>query len=151
MQGYEPQYAALGELAKRAHRDLTWSRIFLYFGAVICAFPGLIALIGSIASLGQVGGGAIGTLALALLVTVAGGAAGAYVYWGFYWGWVAIWRWLRRLMGGSAPGSSLNGLAFLIFVIVFVWLLATIASWYGILGGGIYQYRKAKQIVAAAL
>jgi len=150
MQGYGKS-AVLDLLVQRAQRDLRWSRVFLYVGAIICMAPGLAGLVGIVASLGQVSAGSlVQAILLTLLIIVVGGVGGAYIYWGFYWGWVTIWRWLRHAIGGNAPGSGLNGLAFIVFIILFLWILATVANFYGILGGGIYQYRKAKQIVAAA-
>lgn len=150
MQGYGGVEAALDQLIKRAQRDLIWSRAFLYIGAGIGLLVGLLLLISSVASTGQTGGGTGGSIAISLLVIVGGTLFFAYDLWANYWGWITLWRWYWRTRTGDIGAF----LALLALIVItgggMLLLISLIAGWYGVLGGGIYQYRKAKQIIAAA-
>lgn len=150
MQTQAVAYGDVSEPTARAKRTLMWSRVFLYAGGVLVLVQGIAGLVAAIASIGQSGGSNIGSVAVAVVLLVPITAFGAYYMWAFYWGWITTWRWFRRLMGGTAPGSGLNGIAQLILILVLLWLLSAVASVYGVFGGGIYQYRKAKREVTAS-
>src|SRR5260221_6711009 len=145
VQAMQPRDAAakLDGRAARAGGAVLWSRVFLWAGVVLIVIPTVGQAVSALVGRPTSGLGTGQTVLADLLIVVVGAPAMGYVTWGTYWGWIWTWRWAGRL------GGYLGGLG-LLLVPFFLWILATIALIYGVLGGGIYEWHKARQLVAEA-
>jgi hypothetical protein len=75
--------------------------------------------------------------------------AGVYFYvgWCFSWSIPVVWRWCRQLVAGLGCGVY-GGCAFWVLLLsVLIAIPFTVAYLYGIFGGAIYEYRKAKRLI----
>jgi membrane protease YdiL (CAAX protease family) len=90
-----------------------------------------------------------------ILISPFASALAAYVFWGLYWGIPAVWRWWRNLRS-SASGSGFfvifdNWIVLLILIMFFFYVPLIVGEFYGIFGGGIYEYMKYKKIAAGEI
>ena len=144
MHAQERSRVVAEDAGARAQGALRWSVAFLIGGGIIGLLYGIAFLGSSIQRAGQ--GGGAGLVALGVFGLVLGVPVAAYAWWATYWGWLWTWRWWRQLTAGFGCFGSLTFV--LIMAVLFFYIPLVIASWYGILGGGIYQYRKAKRVLA---
>lgn len=85
------------------------------------------------------------------------GLLGAYVWWGVYWGLVWFWpRWRRfvqkfknALSGWIIIARPATWLMIFFFYLVFYWSVPfAMAIYYGVFGGGFYQYKQHRKLIA---
>lgn len=141
MHAHEQVRAMTEDAGVRAQGALRWSVVFLVVGGVVGLLAGVAVLTNGIQHADQ--GGAIGGGILGLILL---GPAGAYASWATYWGWLWTWRWWRRVTSGLGCFGSFTFI--LIMIVLFFYIPFAIAFYYGVLGGGIYQYLKAKRVLA---
>ena len=99
------------------------------------------------------GGPQTPSLSEALLGPPLGAMAVAYLFWACYWGIPAVWgKWRRFVSGLSQTGlvMFLNPMTVLILVLLFFYLPLVGGYFYGVLGGGFYEYWKCRRTASGA-
>lgn len=71
-----------------------------------------------------------------------------YGFWSFYWGIPPTWRWWRGLVSRIGCFLIANPLTWIVLIAFFFWFPVILGMYYGMLGGGIYQFRKHTRIAA---
>ncbi len=93
----------------------------------------------------------LGTAAKTALVpfgVVAGAAGGGYLAWSAYWGIPAAWRWWRGLFYRIGCILIANPLTWVFLLVSFFVVPLYFGYLYGVFGGALYEYRKAKALAA---
>jgi len=85
---------------------------------------------------------------LLIVVSPFASAFAAYLFWGLFWGVQAVWRWWRSLATTGGWVFFATPVAIIITLVCFGYLVFFVAYMYGALGGGIYEYIRAKKIAA---
>jgi len=124
------------EIKRQASRKIRWSYIIGVLAAVFYSGFGLI-------------GAAEGSVPLPLALVLVFG--GPYVIWSTYWGLVWYWPYWKKfvrsfrqsLSGWILIARPFTWLLILMFYVAFYFSIPlSIAIYYGIFGGGIYQFRR---------
>lgn len=130
---------------QRARNRIRWSWIVGALGLVVGIFPGL-AQASEAMRVNDLG--AFAVIALPVIVVFFIILTG-YMFWSMFWGAPVVWRWTRSFVdrfGLPSFGTSLP-----VWLFVFSCLLAiplSVALYYSVLGGGIYQYFRCRRIAA---
>ncbi len=84
--------------------------------------------------------------ALKLLAGALGAILGPYLVWTTLWGVPAVWRWWRGLFSRIGCFLIANPFTLMIIICATFMIPISVGYMYGALGGGIYQYLKARKI-----
>jgi hypothetical protein len=80
------------------------------------------------------------------LIAVFVPSAVAYLVWSTLWGVRAAWTWWRGVFANSSFFAFGSSMLWLFLAVSFFTLPFFFGYLYGVLGGGIYEYRKAKAL-----
>jgi hypothetical protein len=70
----------------------------------------------------------------------------AYSFWSIYWGMPPVWRAWRNYLGNMGCFVFANPVGWLILLLFFFYIPFVGAMFYGLYGGGIYEYLKCRRI-----
>jgi len=130
---------------QRAQRRIRWSWIVGGIGLVFGIIPGLMQASEAVKRKDL---GALLVIALPVIVVFFIVLSG-YMFWSMFWGTPVVWGWTRRFVNNFNMPSFDASLPVLILLLsCFLSLPLSIAIYYSIFGGGIYQYFKCRSIAA---
>lgn len=129
--------------ARRAQNRIRWSWIVGGLGLVFGIFPGIAQASEAMRKNDLGASSAIAAPSIVLLFVLVSG----YLFWSMFWGVPVVWRWTRRFTGYFQLPSINAGLAvWVILLSCCISLPLTVAIYYSVFGGGIYQYLRCRRI-----
>ena len=137
------------QVIQSAKRRVKWSKI-VFIAAFIF---GMVMTIGQIFDPNRSNDPNAPSALMLILVSPFASALAAYVFWGLYWGIPAVWSWWRNLTSEAGAGWVIlaNPFVLLILIMCFFYVPLIVGEFYGIFGGGIYEYNKYKKIAAGEI
>jgi hypothetical protein len=134
------------EEARKARWRLQMATIL---ASAVASFGIVIGYLGVVEAL-RAGGPQAPGLGEALAGPPLGALGAAYLVWGCYWGIPAVWGKWRSLVSSLSQTGCLmfvNPGTLLILVLLFFYIPLVGGYFYGVLGGGFYEYWKCRQRV----
>jgi hypothetical protein len=87
-------------------------------------------------------------LAVKVLAVPVAGIAAVYLIWASLWGIPAAWRWWKGLFEGTSAVIFASGFGWILLAVGFFVIPLEFGYMYGVFGGAIYEYRKARRIAS---
>jgi len=75
---------------------------------------------------------------------------GIYWVWSAFWGWKVVWPWWRSVLSSIGCFIIANPLALFLLVLMSFYIPFLGATFYGMLGGAVFQYRKYKRLAESS-
>ncbi|MFP3939278.1 MAG: hypothetical protein ACLF0P_03130 [Thermoanaerobaculia bacterium] len=122
-------------------------RFAAFLASAVTSVALVIGYLGAVEAIG-VGGPRAPSLGEALFGPLLGALGTAYVLWGCYWGIPVVWRgWKSLLSSVGQAGCVLlvNPATMLFLVLLFFYVPLVAGYFYGVLGGGVYEYWKCRR------
>ena len=142
------QQAIANDLMQRAATRIRWSWIVGGIGLVFGIFPGLTQGM-EVVNENDYGGFSVIVLPLILIFFI---AFCGYLFWSMFWGIPVVWGWTRKFVERfGLPSFSSSWPVWIILVSCCISVPFTIATYYSVFGGGIYQYFKFRAIAAGRI
>ena len=145
----EVEEQALGldrqSIMHRAQSRILWSWIVGGIGLVFGIFPGLVQASEATKTNDL---GALSVIVLPLIVVIFIILSG-YTFWSMFWGTPVVWGWIKRFVNSfGLPSISASFPVWVIILSCCISVPLTVAVYYSVFGGGIYQYFKYRKIAA---
>lgn len=121
-----------GEAKRRIRRNWILTCLFSLVG-----IPGAISTITSDNTL---------SASAKTLISPVAALTAVYLIWASLWGIPAAWRWWKHLFSNKAGIVFASGFGWLLLLVGFFVIPLEFGYMYGVFGGAIYEYRKAKMI-----
>lgn len=132
-------------VVQRARNRIRWSWIVGAVGLVFGIFPGIAQASEAVKTNDL---GALSVIALPFIVLFFVILTG-YLFWSMFWGAPIVWRWTKKFALNFGLPSFRSGLVvWIVLLSCFISLPLTIAIYYSVLGGGIYQYFKCRRFAS---
>lgn len=146
----EQQAVALDREAaiQRAKNRIRWSWIVGGIGLVFGIFPGVLQGTEAV-NKNDLGALAVVVLPLILIFFV---VLSGYLFWSMFWAVPVVWGWTKKFVGSfGLPAIEASWPIWIILLSCCISLPLSIAIYYGVFGGGIYQYFKYRAIAAGRI
>jgi hypothetical protein len=130
-------------LIQRARKRICWSWIIGGLGLVIGIFTG-IAQASEEMRTHDLGDSWIIAIPLIVVLHI---VLGGYLFWSMFWGTPVVWGWTKSFVKNfEMPTLNVNWVIWLVLLSCCISLPFSVAVYYSVFGGGIYQFFKCRRI-----
>jgi hypothetical protein len=130
---------------QRAQNRIRWAWIVGGIGLVFGIFPGLVQASEAMKT-NELGAWSIIVLPIIVVIFI---VLTGYVFWSMFWGTPVVWGWTKAFVRNfSLPSFDASLPVLILLLSCCLSLPLSVAIYYSVLGGGIYQYFKYKKIAA---